>query len=238
MYLPSPMAAEVLAGAGFDWIVVDAEHQPFNPETLRLMLMGFKDSETAPLIRVPWNDAVMIKQALDMGWEGVVVPQVNTAEETRRAVAACRYPPQGKRGYGPLLASRYHKERAEYVASANDAVICVIQIEDIIGAQQIGDIVRVPGFDWIFVGRYDMSGTVGTFGQADSPEVWEAVRTIFAAAQAARIPTGNALGGADNIARTLALGCQIVHLGDDVSYLQGQADQCLGAFRKVMAAQQ
>src|SRR3989304_4928369 len=105
--LPCPTACEVIADAGLDWVVVDAEHSPFNPETLQHMLMAFSGRTTVPLIRVPWNDEVMIKQALDMGWEGVLIPQVNTVDDARRAVAACRYPPMGKRGFGPRRAGNY-----------------------------------------------------------------------------------------------------------------------------------
>lgn len=111
--LQSATTCEVIATAGFDWIIADAEHASFNPETLQHMLMAFKGTDTVPIIRVAWNDAVMIKQVLDMGWDGVLVPQTNTVEEAKRAVSACRYPPFGNRGFGPRRAGNYYLEQDE-----------------------------------------------------------------------------------------------------------------------------
>jgi len=234
MSLPSPTACEVIAGAGLDWILVDAEHSPFNPETLQYMLMAFTGSQTVPIIRVPWHDHVMIKQALDMGWDGVLVPQVNSAEEARRAVAACRYPPVGNRGFGPRRAGNYHRDQDEYVKFANDSVICVIQIEDLAGAAQIDEIIRVPGIDWILVGPCDMSASTGRFLDLENPELWQAVGKVFETAQAAGIPCGNAVDGPENVGQTLDLGCQLVVLGEDTGYLKEAVDNALQVFQQVV----
>ena len=232
--LPSPSACEIIAGAALDWVVVESEHSPFNPETLQHILMAFKGSQTVPVIRVPWNDHVMIKQALDMGWDGVLVPQVNSREEAQRAVAACRYPPLGDRGYGPLRPSNYYRERDEYARIANDSVICAIQIEKVSGAEQIEDIVSVPGIDWIFVGLCDMSGTTGRFLDLENPELWEAVRKIFTVARAAGIPTGNAVSGPQNIEKAVELGSQLIVLGFDHAYLRIAVDSDVAVFRQVI----
>ena len=232
--MPSPTACEIIARAGLDWIVVDGEHCPFNPETLHHMLMAFNGSQTVPLIRVPWNDHVMIKQVLDMGWDGVIIPQVNSAEEARRAVAACRYPPVGSRGYGPFRASNYDRDQDEYARLANDSVICVIQIEHVSGAEEIDETVRVPGIDWIFVGRCDMSPSAGRFLDLENPELWKAVRKIFKAARAAGIPTGNAISGPENIKRAISLGCQLIVLGVDHEYLRDGLDSAVQAFNMIV----
>ena len=113
-FRPQPPTEKTREPLTVHWVVVDAEHSPFNPETLHHMLLAFKGSPTVPLIRVPWNDHVVIKQALDMGWDGVLIPQVNTVEEVKRAVEACRYPPQGRRGFGPRRAGNYYRDQAEY----------------------------------------------------------------------------------------------------------------------------
>ena len=230
--LPSPMSCAVLADAGFDWIIVDSEHSVFNPETLQHMVMAFNGKTTVPLIRVPWNDAVMIKQVLDMGWDGVLIPQVNTVEEVKRAVAACRYPPAGRRGYGPGYAANYGQDEDEYVRCANQSVICSIQIEDVAGAEQIDEIVRVPGVDWIFVGPNDMSGTTKRFLDMDNQELWKAIRKIFNTAQKAGIPAGNA--GPPDIQKALELGCPLIMLGDDTSFLKNGATNAIKAFQKVV----
>ena len=234
--LPSPTACEIIAGAGLDWIVVDGEHCPFNPETLQHMLMAFKGSQTVPLIRVPWNDQVMIKQALDMGWDGVVIPQVNSVEDARRAVAACRYPPAGNRGFGPFRASNYYRDGDEYVRLADDSVICMIQIENVTGAEQIDEIVRVQGVDWIFFGLCDMSPSAGRFLDLENPEIWKAVRKIIAAAQDAGIPTGNPIGkpvrSVEDIEEMMGLGCQLIVLGSDYDMLKHALDKAVEAFHE------
>lgn len=229
--LPSPTACEVVADAGLDWVIVDAEHSPFNPETLQHMLMGFKASDTVPIVRVPWNDAVMIKQALDMGWDGVLVPQVSTAEEARKAVAACRYPPDGTRGYGPRRAGGYFRDWPEYNEIANDLVICALQIESVAGAEAIDEIAAVPGIDWIWTGPCDMSGTTGRFLDLKNPVLWENLRRVFEAAQAAGIATGNPLVGVNTIDDQRSLGCQLVVLGEDTAFLQQAVDAAMKEFR-------
>lgn len=232
--LQSPTACEVIAGAGSDWILVDAEHSSFNPETLQHMLMAFKGSDTVTLIRVPWNDHVIIKQVLDMGWDGVMVPQTNTVEEARRAVSACRYPPVGRRGFGPRRAGNYYRDQDEYIKFANDSVICAIQIEDVKGAEQIDEIIRVPGIDWIFVGPCDMSGTTKKFLDIDSKEVQDSVHKIFNTAHTAGIPFGNPILGVDKIEKALESGCQLLILGEDMDFLRVAVDKALETFRHVV----
>jgi 2-keto-3-deoxy-L-rhamnonate aldolase RhmA len=233
MRLASATAAEVIAQAGFDWVALDTEHTPFNPETLQHILMGFQGSDTVPLVRVPWNDHVMIKQALDMGWDGVIVPQVNTAEEARRAVAACRYAPLGNRGFGPIRAGAYGPGRAEYVRHANDSVFCVIQVENVPSLEQEAEeIVRVPGIDGIWVGPCDMSSSINCFLQTDHPRIWNAVRKLFALAKEAGIPTSEGTGGASRLGCVLDMGCQWVLLGEDITFLIDSSAAVLQAYRE------
>lgn len=239
MQLPSPIVAEIIAGAGYDWVVVDWEHSAFSPETLVHMLMAFNGSDTVPLIRVPWNDQVMIKQVLDMGWDGVVVPQVNTVDAARQAVAACRYPPVGNRGFGPLRAGGYGRDEDEYARFANESVICIAQVEDAGDAEQhIDEIVRVPGIDGIWVGRWDMSGSIGRFLQADNPIIWDTVHKVFDAARTAGIPTGNALVGVETIEKAVGMGCQWIVVGKDVGFLRGGLDGSLQAYRRFIETRQ
>jgi len=176
----------------------------------------------------------MIKQALDMGWDGVVVPQVNSVQDARRAVSACRYPPRGRRGFGPLRASNYHRDEDKYVKYANDSVICTIQIENVSAVDEIEEIVRIPGIDWIIVGPCDMSGTTGRFLDLDDPELLKAIQKIFDVAQAAGIPTGNGVTGVENIERQLDLNYQLVHLGEDITYLKESADKALKTFHNTI----
>lgn len=231
--LLSPTACEAVADAGLDWVVVDAEHSPYNPETLLHILMAFNASPTVPLVRVAWNDPVLIKQALDMGWSGVLIPQVNTVEETRRAVAACRYPPMGNRGFGPRRAGNYYRDQAEYVTNANQAVFCAIQIENINGAKEIEEIVKVPGLDWIMVGPNDMSATTDKVFDLNNPDLWEAIQKIFTTARLAGLATGNAVTGVDKIQRAIDMGCQLIVLGEDTRFLVEAVDTGLKSFHEI-----
>ena len=234
MALPCPTACEIMAGVGFDWVVVDAEHSTFNPETLLHILMAFNASDTVPIIRIPSNDDVTIKHALDMGWGGVLVPLIESADDVRRVVSACRYPPLGIRGFGPRRAGNYYQNQEEYATCANDAIICAIQIENISAAEDIDEIVKVPGLDWILLGPNDLSGTMGCFRDFEDTLLWETMRKILDTAHAAGIPTGNPLGNADDIEKTLALGCKLVNLGEDMSYLKDSADHAIDIFNNII----
>jgi 2-keto-3-deoxy-L-rhamnonate aldolase RhmA len=181
--------AEIMAGTGFDWILIDTEHAPFSPEGLQTVLMAFNGRESVPIVRVPWNNPAIIKQALDLGAGGVLVPMVNTADEARAAVAACRYPPEGIRGFGPRRASDYYRRVAEYVASANDSVIVALQIEHIEAVKNVADIVAVPGIDVICLGPNDLSGSMGLLGQIEHPSVVEAITRVLEEAARHRITT-------------------------------------------------
>ncbi len=234
--LPSPSACEIIAESGIDFVLADAEHSPFNMETQQHMLMAFKSSSTVPIVRVPWNDDVMIKQALDLGWGGILIPQVNTPEEVRKAVSACRYPPLGRRGWGPRRAANYGRDEDEYKTIGNETVICIIQLESVASADHIDEVVRIPGFDWIFVGRMDMAGSIGKTAGNNDPAVWSAVRRIFDASAAAGIPCGNAVQGStsDDIRKQLDLKCRIIMLGEDCDYLKKAVDVSVQTYRKVI----
>ena len=236
MAIPSPTVAEIVADAGFDWVLVDAEHHPFNPETLLHMLLAFRGSDTVPIIRLANNDAVMIKQALDMGFEGVLLPNTNTAADTQRAVEACRYPPMGKRGFGPTRPSGYFRDGGAYGRTANDSIICAIQIEDVRGADEIEQIVKVPGLDWIFIGPYDMSGTMGIFGQVEHEELWEVMRKILRGAKAAKIPAGIPAQNPDDIERMREAGNQLFTIGQDVAIVRAATDHVVKVFGEKMKA--
>jgi len=181
--------AEIMAGTGFDWILIDTEHAPFSPEGLQTVLTAFNGRESVPIVRVPWNNPAVIKQALDLGAGGVLVPMVNSVDEARAAVAACRYPPEGIRGFGPRRASDYYRHVTEYVASANDSVIIALQIEHIEAVKSIADIVAVPGIDVICLGPNDLSGSMGLLGQIEHPSVVEAIHRVLDAAARHRITT-------------------------------------------------
>ena len=187
--LTDPVAAELMSRSGFDYLFIDTEHGAWDLIALQTALMGFNGSPTVPIIRVPWNDHVRIKQVLDLGVEGIMAPMVRTVEECRALVRSCRYPPLGARGFGPRRASNYYRDLDAYVAAANDALFVMPQIEDIATLDVLDEFLAVPGIDAVALGPNDLSGTTGHFRQHHHPANVEAVNKILARAKAAGIPT-------------------------------------------------
>ena len=180
--------AEIMAQTGFDFVVIDTEHGAYHQESLGMTLAAFNGQRTVPIVRVAWNDKVMIKHALDAGAEGIVVPWVKSAAQVGEAVAAGKYPPDGVRGFGPWRASRYYRQMEEYARDANQALVTITQLEHLDAADAIDDILAVPGLDAIAIGPYDMSGSAGMLGEIGHPTVQGAIERIAAAAKARGVP--------------------------------------------------
>jgi 2-keto-3-deoxy-L-rhamnonate aldolase RhmA len=183
-----PAVAEIMAGIGFDYVIFETEHSPWSLESLQTSVMAFNGSETVPIARVPWNDQVTIKRYLDLGIEGILAPMVRTPEEAEALVAACRYPPKGRRGFGPRRASGYYRDIDLYVERANDAIFVMPQIEDIETVEQLDAFTAVPGIDALCIGPNDLSGTAGLLRQIDHPTVSAALDKIMAAGKALDLP--------------------------------------------------
>lgn len=216
----NPMIAEIMAGAGLDWVVIDTEHGGFGNEGLQTDLVAFNGSPTVPIVRVPWNDAVMIKQVLDMGADGILIPMVNTPDEARAAVAACKYPPQGTRGFGPRRASDYGRKVDEYVAQANQSLIVIPQIEHVDAVAKIDDILAVPGIDVVCLGPTDLSGSAGVLRQFEHPTVAAAIKTVLTAAQKRKLPACLGVIRPDEETRKwIGLGANFMVTCEDVSTL-------------------
>src|SRR6478609_11035644 len=184
----NPTVAEIMAGAGFDWVFIDTEHGGFSNDSFQNCLIAFNGSPTVPMVRVAWNDHVLIKQALDMGAEGILIPMVSSVEEARMAVSACKYPPEGTRGFGPRRASDYGRKTDAYVAQANESVIVVVQIEHVNGVADIDGILDTPGVDVACLGPTDLSGSAGVLRQFNNPIVTGGITTVINAAKARQMP--------------------------------------------------
>lgn len=186
--LSDPAVVEIMAAIGFDYIMFETEHSPWTIEALRNALMACNGSETVPIARVPSNDPITIKRYLDVGVEGILAPNVRTPDEAKALVAACRYPPDGIRGFGPQRASSYYRDVKAYAAKANDAIFVMPQIEDIQTVDMLDDYMAVPGLDAICLGPNDLSGTAGHLGKIDHPVVVDALDKIMGAAKAKDLP--------------------------------------------------
>jgi len=226
-----PDIAEILGGMGFDWMVFDMEHAPLSFETVQMMMQGLNGSETLPIVRVPWNDMVMIKRALDLGALGVVIPWVNTRSEAEAAVRYCRYPKAGGlRGCGPRRCSRYGLD-VEYVDKVDQELLIIVQIETEEAVENIDDILSVDGIDVCFVGPADLSMSLGVYKEFDHPRFRSALEKILEAAKASGVAPGF-YTDASNINERIAEGFRFVTLGSDTGFL---IRGCRAAFEALRA---
>lgn len=225
----STVATEIAAGSGLDWLLVDMEHSALSLETVLAQLQTAAGYPVTPVVRVPWNDPVLIKQVLDIGAQNLIVPMVSSADEARAAVAATRYPPAGIRGVGSALARSARWNRVDdYLHDAAAHVSVTVQIETAAGVEAAAEIAAVEGVDAVFVGPSDLSASMGLLGRQSHPDVVAAVHRVFAAAHAAGIPVGvNAFDPA--VAEEyLDAGADFVAVGADVALL-ARASEALAA---------
>jgi 4-hydroxy-2-oxoheptanedioate aldolase len=222
--LPSPEAAEYIAGLGFDWLVIDTEHNAIDIRTLSQMFGAIAPSGVAPMVRIPWNTGENIKRVLDAGAWGIVVPMVNSREEAELAVEATRYPPTGARSVGGSMpALRFGTTGAEYLKHANDEILLVLQIEHIKGVEQADEILSVPGVDACFIGPNDLAASMGIgIGvplESDHPRLVEAIAHIRETCVKHGVASGVHTSGAEGVNQRIAEGFQFLAMASEVRYL-------------------
>lgn len=222
--LPSPEIVELLSKANFDWLFIDGEHGPFT--TLQMQRMLQSASNSCPcMIRVPSYDIVPIKQALDIGATGIIVPQIKTAEQARAAVQAAKYPPDGIRGIGLARAHEYGRSFTDYLASANEDTCVVIQAETSEAVDNIEEIVAVSGVDAILIGPYDLSANLGYTGIVNHHEVLAAIKKIEYACKAANVKLGYFGVSTQAVCPYIKKGFTLITIGVDSLFLQSSAQQ-------------
>jgi len=160
--------AEVMARQGFDALCVDMQHGTTDMNGVWPMLQAISQTDTVPVVRVPWNDPPTIMKALDLGAYAIIVPLINTAEDAAKAVAACRYPPVGMRSSGPVRAVHYGG--ADYLAKANDEIVVMAMIETKEGLANLDKICATPGLDAVYIGPSDLSFALGLAPRGDNPD--------------------------------------------------------------------
>lgn len=216
----SPLVAEICAGGGLDWLLIDMEHGPNQLESVLAQLQAVAAYPTIPLVRAPGLLPVMVKQILDLGAQNLLMPMIDTAEQAAAAVAAVRYPPRGTRGVGSALARSARWNRVDdYLLEADRHVSLFVQIESATGVENAAEIAAVDGVDGVFVGPSDLAASMGLIGQQTHPDVVAAVARAFAGVRSAGKPVGvNAFDPA--VAdRYLADGASFVLVGADVALL-------------------
>jgi len=234
--IPDLSVAEIMASAGFDYVIIDAEHAPWSVGEIQIALAAFGRSETVLLVRVPVNDAVAIKQVLDAGIDGVVCPMVRTLEEARSLVAACRYPPAGNRGFGPRRASGYYSRAGEYAATANTELVIIPQIEDARFLDEVDGILALDGVDAICLGPADFSGSLGRLLDWTHPEVAGALDTVLAKAKAKGVAVCTGIPvPPDAVPEWVAKGARMPIVAADTGLLIDGAAASLKETRKILA---
>ena len=222
--LPSPEAAEYVSRLGFDWLTVDAEHNPIDIRTLAQMFAAMAASGTAPMVRIPWNSGENFKRVLDAGAWGVVVPMVKTREEAERAVEAARFYPEGDRSVGGGRAPISFDTTGEhYLRNANNEILVVLQIEHIRGVENADAILSVPGVDACFIGPNDLAASMGIgLGvplESDNPALVEAIFAIRDACLRNGMAPGIHTSGAAGVNQRIAEGFQFLALASELKYM-------------------
>jgi 4-hydroxy-2-oxoheptanedioate aldolase len=230
----SSLVAEIMAGSGADWLLIDAEHSPNSLESVLAQLHAVHGYPVLPMVRLPWNDVVLIKQYLDLGAQNLLIPMVNDAEQARAAVAAVRYPPHGVRGVGSALARAARWNRIpDYLARAGETISLAVQIETAEAVENVKDILAVDGVDAIFIGPSDLAASMGYLGQQEHPEVVAAVERCLAAAKAAGKPAGVNAFVESTARRYIEAGARFVLVGADVAILARSSEELAARFSSV-----
>lgn len=227
----SAFNAETMAHVGFDWLCIDMQHGIVDYADTVAMLQAISTTEVVPLVRVPWNDPATIMKALDAGASGVVVPLVNNGEEAARAVAACRYPPEGIRSSGPARARLVNG--ADYVEAANSEVACIVMIETAEALGKLDEILGTPGVDAAYIGPADLAFAIGLPGKGDNPHPrhLETVTAIIEACKRHGVAPGIHTNSVEYATKYLELGCQMVTLGSDTGFMAAKAGADLKTVR-------
>ncbi|MGD0347211.1 MAG: HpcH/HpaI aldolase/citrate lyase family protein [Terracidiphilus sp.] len=228
----SSMSAEILAGAGFDWIVIDGEHAPNDITTLLPQLQAMRGGTAEPVFRVPWNEPVIIKRALDVGARSLLMPFVQNAGEARKAVAATRYPPLGIRGVAVVPRANDYGRTQNYHRNAHLDTCVLVQVETRIALKEIEAIAAVEGVDGIFIGPSDLAADFGHLGNTKHPDVQAAILDAAVRIRANGKSAGTLAGNADDVEALFELGYNFVAVGSDVGILARNAEALAARFRK------
>ena len=233
--IPSSYSAEIMAHQGFDWLCIDTQHGLIDYTYAVPMLQAISTTDTVPFVRVPWNEPSIIMKYLDAGAYGIIVPMVNSAAEARRAVSACRYPPDGIRSFGPNRVTYYAGR--DYAAGANEEVACVVMIETAEALVNLDDILSVPGVDAAYIGPADLSLALGLppRGDNDDPRHVAAVAQIREACLRHGVVPGIHTGGAAFAAGCARQGFKMILLTSDTAGMVRGAAQELAAMQGVVA---
>ena len=214
--LGSSLTAEIAGQAGFDWILIDMEHGAGNRTELLMQLQALESSPSVPLVRIAWNDPIIVKQVLDLGAAGIMMPYVQTAEEARRAAASMRYPPSGNRSVAVMnRACGFGPGFNEYFQTAGSRLLTILQIESPLAVDNIDEIAGVDGADVLFVGPMDLSVGLGLPQQWEHPKMRHAIEKVVNASQKAGKTAGTIVSNEVELKRAIADGFTMLAFSSD-----------------------
>ena len=230
--LPDATAAEIVAGANFDWLLIDGEHAPFDLQTILNVLRALEPYSVSPIVRPVVGDTNLIKQLLDIGAQTLLVPMVDTAEQAEQLVKAVRYPPEGIRGLGSSLAraARWNQIPG-YLKKANSEICLIVQVETVKALENLDAIAAVEGVDAVFIGPSDLSASMGYIGDAGHPKVVAAIEDGIARITAAGKAAGLLSMDPALSEHYIKQGATFVGVGVDTLLLANGAKQLIARFR-------
>jgi len=232
----SPMVTELCATLALDWILVDAEASPVSKESVLHLFQAMLGSGIAPMIRVQEMNHHLIEHALDLGAHGILVPKIHDAEMARAAVAACYFPPRGRRGINPVRCSGYFANVPEYIRRANDRTLCMVQIESREALANVREIAHVDGVNILFVGPGDLAASLGQPTVVEGPVIEAAYQCVLDAAREAGKTAGIFAYGTEMARRWLARGFRFVALGNDLKILREGVQRTLADVQETRPA--
>ena len=232
--LGSPNAAELMGHAGYEFLVIEAEHSALDMAQVEHMLMALNGTDAIPIVRVPSADPLFIQRALDAGAMGILVPMVRTAAEAEVIVRATRYPSEGTRGFGPLRASKYTMDYPDYFASANENILVALILETAEALDNLDQIVSVPGIDAVFFGLFDLCLSLG-LNPMDQPlpQIEEAMKKAAAICHKRDVPVGVGCPTPQELRLRHEQGFRFHVYGTDYSLLGAAAREGIKAFRQL-----
>ena len=229
--LASNVAVEILAGSGFDWLLIDTEHSPNELPMVYGQLQAVMETRAHPIVRVPWNDMVVIKRYLDAGVQTLLIPTVQTPDEARRAVAFARYPPRGVRGFASAARSSRFGRIRDYHTRCEQELCVLVQVETRQGLENLEAIAQVEGVDGVFIGPGDLSAGLGYLGNQGHPEVKRIIEDAIGRIRAKGAAPGILTGDEAFARRCLELGCLFTAVGSDIGVLARGSEQLAQKFQ-------
>ncbi len=219
----SPIIAEAMGYAGYDWILVDMEHSPIDVAQTTAIMQALSGTPSEVVVRVPWNDPVMVKRVMDAGARSIMFPFIQSVEEARAAIAATRYPPQGTRGVAAMHRASRFGTVPDYLNRANDQIAVILQLETPEAVALLPEIAALKGVDAIFIGPGDLSGGMGLLGQIGHEDVQAALKAAAEAARDAGIACGIVGADVTSVRGYMEMGFSYVAIASDLGLLMGAA---------------